>query len=117
MREIRDRCPRLVVVQVTLLSSEPIRLIRLLRHSSQPVLIVAVANSHRNQLERLVRDAGASCYLPGTEDDESLVQAVSSMLEYAPMQPAAGASAGIGTRFDPPLLFRPGQKGMRRGNG
>jgi hypothetical protein len=68
-------------------------------------------------LERLVRDAGASCYLPSTEDDGPLVQAVTSMLEHAPMQPAGAASADLVTQFEPPLLIRPGNKGMRRRNG
>lgn len=85
MREIRDRCPRLVIVQVTQLSQEPLRFIRLVRHSSQPVLVVAVANAHRTQLERMVRDAGANCYLPGAEHEELIEQTVSSMLEYVPV--------------------------------
>jgi DNA-binding response OmpR family regulator len=109
MREIRDRSPRLVVVQVSLLSSEPIKLIRLLRHCSQPVLIVAAANSHRNQLERLVRDAGASCYLPST-DDTQVVQAVSSMLGHVPAHVATGTTSCPIASLDPPI-----QLGRRTG--
>jgi DNA-binding NarL/FixJ family response regulator len=112
VREIRDRAPRLVIVQVTQLSSEPIRLVRLLRHSAQPVLIVAVANTHRNQLERLARDAGASCYLPSAEDEIALEQAVTSMLEFAPSCSLSGAAA---MQFDPsPPLARQGRKGVHR---
>ena len=113
MREIRDRSPRLVVVQVTLLSNEPVKLIRFLHHSSQPVLIVAVAGTHRNQLERLVRDAGANCYLPSTDEDESIVQAVTSMLESVPAGHAHKGSAGFADHFEPPRLVRQGDKGLR----
>lgn len=111
MREIRDRCPRLVVVQVSMTSTEPVRLIRLLHNCSQPLLIVAVAHSHRTQLEKLVRDAGASCYLPSAEDTESLIEAVHSMLEYAPAFPMHAAPAAMVVDFDPsPPLARPGKK-------
>ncbi|HOA72276.1 MAG TPA: hypothetical protein PL151_02710 [Phycisphaerae bacterium] len=101
MREIRDRSPRLVVVQVSLSSEEPIKLIRLLRQCSQPVLIVAAANSHRDQLERLVRDAGATCYLPSSEDDQ-VVQTVASMLGYVPTQVATGTTNGPVASLQPP---------------
>ncbi len=115
MREIRDRAPRLVVVQVSLLSAEPVRLIRMLRHTTQPVLIVAVANSHRNQLEQVVRDAGASCYLPSIEDEDQLVQAVASMLDYVPSHVATGTTMVPLVRLDPPpRLLRRGKKGAHR---
>ncbi len=115
MREIRDRCPRLVVVQVSMLSSEPLKFIRLLHNCSQPVLVVAVANTHRNQLEKLVRDAGANCYLPDADESGSLVQAVNSMLEYAPAYPPGAAPAGLGMDLDPlPPLARHGNKGAHR---
>jgi DNA-binding NarL/FixJ family response regulator len=115
MREIRDHCPRLVVVQVTLLNHEPIKLIRLLHQSSQPMLIVAVANGHRQPLERLVRDAGASCYLPSAENEGPLVDAVSSMLGHAPVHSASGVPAGVGGHFEPlPLLRQGGNKGLRQ---
>lgn len=113
MREIRDRSPRLVVVQVSLLNNEPIKLIRMLKHSSQPVLIVAVANSHRNQLERIVRDAGVSCYLPAADEEDQLVQAVASMLDYAPSHLATGTTSGPVLQLSPPpRLTRPRKKGI-----
>lgn len=115
MREIRDRCPRLVVVQVSLVAGEPIKLIRMLRHCSQPVLVVAVANPHRRQLEKLIRDAGASCYLPSAEDEESLIHAVCSMLEYTPAHAATGTTPAEVVHFDPPhSLTRRGHGGIRR---
>lgn len=101
LREIRDRSPRLVVVQVSTLNSEPLKLIRMLRHCSQPVLIVAVANSHRTQLEQLVRDAGASCYLPAADDESQLVQTVASMLDYALAHAGTGTTNGSIAHLDP----------------
>lgn len=115
MREIRDRSPRLIVVQVSMVSGEPLKLIRLLRNGSQPVLIVAVANSHRNQLEQWVRDAGASCYLPSAEQDEALVQTVASMLDYVPSHVATGTTSGPIPSLEPPFhLVRRGSTGARR---
>jgi DNA-binding NarL/FixJ family response regulator len=115
MREVRDRSPRLVVVQVSLLSGESIKLIRMLRHCSQPVLIVAVANSHRSQLEQLVRDAGASCYLPSVEQEDQLIQAVASMLDCVPSHAATGTMIEPLVRLDPPSrLLRRGKKGAHR---
>jgi DNA-binding NarL/FixJ family response regulator len=115
MREIRDRSPRLVVVQVSMVNHEPLKLIRILRHSAQPVLVVAVAKSHRNQLEKLVRDAGAGCYLPGVDEEESLVQAVGSMLEYVPAQAVGGLAAGTLVRPERPhRVWRQGNKGLHR---
>lgn len=115
MREIRDRSPRLVVVQVSPLGPEPIRLIRMLRHTPQAVLIVAVANSHRNQLEQLVRDAGASCYLPSAEEEDQLIQAVASMLDYVPSHAATGTTIEPIVHLDPPpRLLRHGSKSARR---
>jgi DNA-binding NarL/FixJ family response regulator len=115
MREIRDRSPRLVVVQVSTLSSEPLKLIRMLRHCSQPVLVLAVANSHRTQLEKLVRDAGASCYLPAAEEEDQLAQTVASMLDYLPCHVATGTSSGPIVHLDPPLhLTRRGSPEARR---
>lgn len=95
MREIRDRCPRVVVVQVTLLSNEPVKLIRLLRYGLQPAVVVAVASTHRTQLERVVRDAGANCYLPAADDDRSVERMVAAMLETAPSRSGSGVSAGM----------------------
>lgn len=115
VREIRDRCPRLVIVQVTMLSQEPIKLVRLLHNCSQPVLVVAVANGHRTQLERLARDAGAHCYLPDADETESVLDAVSSMLEYAPSFAPGSLQASIAAEFDPgPPLARHGHKRARR---
>jgi len=115
MREIRDRCPRVVVVQVTLLSSEPIKLIRLLRYGLQPAVVVAVASTHRTQLERMVRDAGASCYLPAAENDEGIEQMVAAMLETAPARSASGVSAGMSVSGPPtgPFFARQGHKGVQ----
>jgi DNA-binding NarL/FixJ family response regulator len=96
-----------------LLNNEPIKLIRMLKHSSQPVLIVAVANSHRNQLERIVRDAGVSCYLPAADEEDQLVQAVASMLDYAPSHLATGTTSGPVLQLSPPpRLTRPRKKGI-----
>jgi DNA-binding response OmpR family regulator len=95
MREIRDRCPRLVVLQVNMVNGESLKLIRMVRSTSQPVLIVAVANGHRNQLECLVRDAGANCYLPSAEDEEPLIHAVNSMLDYTAVPAGAAIPLGV----------------------
>ena len=115
LREIRDRAPRLVVVLVSLMSDEPLRLIRMLRHCSQPVLVVAVANSHRNQLEKLARDAGAGCYMPSPEEESQLTDAVASMLGYSPAHLATGTASGPVRHLDPPPhLARPGNRGARR---
>lgn len=115
MREIRDRAPRLVVVQVSTVSNEPIRLIRMLRLCSQPVLVVAVANSHRNQLEQTVRDAGAACYLPSPGEESRLADTVASMLGYSPAHMATGTTSEPLRRLDPPPhLARPGPRGARR---
>ncbi len=115
MREIRDRCPRLVVLQVSIFNNEPLRLIRMLRHSSQQVLLVAVAKDHRAQLERMVRDAGASCYLPSAEEEEPLIQAVNSMLEYTPVPAGADEASSMLVSFDPqPPFAGHGKRGAHR---
>lgn len=116
MREIRERCPRLVVVQVSAVTGEPIKLIRLLRHGLQPVLVVAVANGHRNPLECLVRDAGANCYLPSADDDESLEQAVLAMLGCVASESVGGRSPGLTMPGPHPAgpAIRPERKGAGR---
>ncbi len=115
MREIRDRSPRLVIVQVSMLSQEPLKLVRLLHNCSQPMLVVAVANGHRAHLERLARDAGANCYLPDADESEAVFQAVSSMLEYAPAFPGVASSGGVLVGLDSSSpIMRHGNKGAHR---
>ncbi|MCL2329762.1 MAG: hypothetical protein FWC56_00495 [Phycisphaerae bacterium] len=112
MREIRDQGPRLVVVQVNLQSDEPLKLIQLLQQMIQPVLVIAVTDVHRQQLERLVRDAGAHCYLSGMDEDGSaIVHAVNSMLEYVP---AATAAQEFHEPEYPAPVRRLGSKGARQ---
>jgi DNA-binding NarL/FixJ family response regulator len=115
MREIRSRCPRLVIVQVSMNSHEPLKLIRLLHNCSQPVLVVAVASGHRTQLERLARDAGANCYLSEADDPEAVLQTVTSMLEYAPAFPVGSLPAVLMADLEPsPPLVRHGSEGVGR---
>jgi hypothetical protein len=52
--------------------------------------------------------------LPSTNEDESIVQAVTSMLESVPAGHARKGSAGFTDRFEPPRLVRQGDKGLRR---
>ncbi len=91
-REIHPEAPRLVIVQVSLVSDEPLRLIRLLRHGLCPTLALAVAGSHRPALECAVRDAGANVYLPSAEHEANIEEAAAALLE-APMAQSGRALA------------------------
>jgi len=67
IKEIQCLCLSVIIVQVTQLSIEILRLIRMITTSPQPVHLIVVATSHNDEIERAVLIAGASFYVPGTE--------------------------------------------------
>jgi len=79
--EIRHRRPGAVLVQVSLGMGEDLELIRLVRSDLAHVSLIAVAVPHHVEIERAVRSAGASCYLPGAADADLVEQAVAATLE------------------------------------
>jgi DNA-binding NarL/FixJ family response regulator len=75
------------VVQVSVCVDESLDLIRSLRAAPRKVPILAVAAMHQPRVERAVRQAGASCYVPGSESLEVLQRVVASL---APLETADG---------------------------
>lgn len=66
-REIARIRPPAVVVQVSALVREAVKLIRLVASAARPVPVIAAATAHQDTVEQAVRDAGATCYLPNSE--------------------------------------------------
>ncbi len=62
--EVLRRRPRLLILQIPLVAHEAVELIHLLRARVRPVPVIAVARLHDEKIERAIREAGASCYLP-----------------------------------------------------
>jgi len=56
--------PKLVIVQVSRLVDEALKLIRLVANLAQPPPLIAVATSHGEEIEQSVWHAGATWYLP-----------------------------------------------------
>jgi DNA-binding response OmpR family regulator len=55
--------PRAIVVQVSRLTGEALNLIRLTAGLDRSVAVVAIATAHTDEVERAVREAGATWYL------------------------------------------------------
>ena len=88
---ILRRRPRLLVVQVSAFVNQTAELIRQARARLRPLPIVAVARSHDETVERTIRGAGASCYLPIACDADPLDATVTSLL--AERTPSNGVEA------------------------
>ncbi len=78
--EILRSRPRVAVIQVSLAPAEALELIRLGRTVPIPVLLVAVAKSHSEDLERAVRIAGVDGYLGDPRDGALLERTVAELL-------------------------------------
>ncbi len=72
----------IAMVHIAVELQQTARLIRWLRMTRQDVLVVAVASAHSDEVEQLVRHAGAHCYLPQT-DEVSLERAIVQILQQA----------------------------------
>ena len=96
-RHLRQRRPAVVLIEVALPAEEEIRFIRLLQPTLDRRALVAVARSHDENLERAIRAAGVSCYLPSANDDAAIEAIVAAMLGQRPVDsqgpPAKTASA------------------------
>jgi hypothetical protein len=79
-REIRETRPCVVVLQVSPRPDEVLKLLRLVRSGLPPVVSIAVAVSHLDEIERAVRAAGASCYLPDAIKNRLLERTVDDIL-------------------------------------
>lgn len=79
--DIRRCLPGVVLVQVSLRLGEDLELIRLVRTELVQVSLIAVASPHHDEIERAVRSAGASCYLPGATDVPLAERTVAEMLD------------------------------------
>ncbi len=79
IREVFRHRPQVVIVQVSL-QSEAVKFIGTLHKAIKPILLIAVAAEHHNDLERAVRGAGINYYLPGASNVELLEQAVAAVL-------------------------------------
>ncbi len=81
IREIRHRQPGVVIVQVTLRLGEGLELVQLLPDETARASLIAIASSHHESIERAVRAAGASCYLPTPADAALVERTVAEMLD------------------------------------
>jgi DNA-binding NarL/FixJ family response regulator len=76
------RCrPVAAIVQVATKLDESLELIRRVRAGSWPVLLVAVAVAHREEVERAARVAGVDCYVGTTADSILAETIVAELLE------------------------------------
>jgi len=75
---IRQR-PEAIILQVSRMLSEAIKLVQLVAGSPNPVPVIAVASHHGVDVERAMRIAGATCYVPEIDVDE-VRQALSAVL-------------------------------------
>ncbi len=80
LREVRHCQPDVIIIQVSLPRGADVELISLLRTKMRQVSLIAVAGSHRDEIERAVRSAGVSCYLPTAEDMTLVERSVAEML-------------------------------------
>ncbi len=69
----------IAVVHIAVDSRQTVDLIRWLRLTRRDVLLIATTSAHQEDLERMVRHAGAHFYLPQT-DEVSLERAVADLL-------------------------------------
>src|ERR1051325_2993892 len=68
------------VIHIAVDVQQTIEFIEWLRMTRREVLLVAVASAHQEEAERLVRHAGANCYLPQA-DEISLERAIVGILQ------------------------------------
>lgn len=66
-RELLPLRPQVVIVQVPTVADEALQLISLIANGAQRIPIIAAAVTHTDDLERAVRRAGATYYVPGGE--------------------------------------------------
>lgn len=71
----------IAVIHIALETQQTVELIEWLRATRKEVLLIAVASTHREEIERAVRHAGAHCYLPQT-DEVTLERAIGEVLEH-----------------------------------
>jgi DNA-binding NarL/FixJ family response regulator len=89
--ELRRRSPSAVVVQVSLPLSEDLELLHRVRDNFSTVTLIAVATTHDDDVERAVRSAGVSLYLPSARDADRIERAIDQVLHHrAP--PTAGVT-------------------------
>jgi DNA-binding NarL/FixJ family response regulator len=81
MRTLGRQRIDIAVIHITVESQQSVELIEWLRATRQEVLLVAVASTHREEIERAVRHAGAHCYLPQT-DEVTLERAISELIKH-----------------------------------
>lgn len=79
--EILHRRPIVSIVQASTAPDEAAEFIRLVRADRLPVHVVAVAASHRDEIERAVRIAGVDSYLDGIAIAAILEDTVAELLE------------------------------------
>ncbi len=59
--------PKLVILQIPKLMDETLALIRMIAIAPHPVPIIAAAVLHTDKIEKAVRQAGATYYVPSNE--------------------------------------------------
>ena len=81
---LRQICPekhRILVIQLTRLAEQELRLIQVLRIYFRHVPLIAVATCHTKELELIAREAGASGYFPGPINRRELGRMVADILK------------------------------------
>ncbi len=66
-RDIVRLGPKVVILQIPKLVAETLALIRMVATAPHPVPIIAAATLHTDKIEKAVRRAGATYYVPSTE--------------------------------------------------
>ncbi len=71
--------PQVIIVQVSGVAGEALKLIRMFRDLANPMPVVGAAVPHGPDAERAVRQAGATWYVPA-EDGELVIHTLESLL-------------------------------------
>ena len=79
----------IAVVHIAVDIEQTTQLIEWLRMTRQDILVLAVASSHSEEVEQLVRHAGAHCYLPQA-DEVSLERAITGILQQEVVRSGSG---------------------------
>ena len=80
IREVIRCEPRVAIVQFTVHVVEALEIIDTLRNRWPQIPLIAVVSSHHDEIERIVRSAGASCYFSGSGAAELVDQAVAHIV-------------------------------------
>jgi ActR/RegA family two-component response regulator len=86
--------PAVAIVQVAHSAGEDLALIHLLRTGSRPVLLVVVALTHRDEIERAVRAVGVESYIGGAGNAGLIDRTVTELLAQQKCTPAPVARVG-----------------------